>query len=118
MTDRDRAETLLERYLDRHAATDLEAVVALFEPDAIVEDPVGTTPHRGREAIRAFYAGTQARNGALSIERVGPMLLGGDELAVHVRAGLLREGAPPPMDVMYTIKVSPAGRIAELRAWY
>lgn len=118
MTTRSDAEAVFERYLTHHAATELESTVALFEPDATVEDPVGGEVHRGIEAIREFYAGTQRRNGTLSIERIGPALFGGAELAAHVRAGLDREGAPPPMDVIYTITIGSSGRIAGLRAWY
>jgi hypothetical protein len=70
------------------------------------------------DAIRAFYSATQARNGTLTIERVGPILVGGEELAAHVRAGLDKPKSPPPMDVIYTIRVTEAGRIASLRAWY
>ncbi len=115
---REDAEACFDRYLARHGAADLEGLLSLFEPDATVEDPVGTPIHRGLEAIRAFYADSQARHGTLAIERVGPVLLGGSELAAHVRAGLHREEGRAPMDVMYTIRFSSAGRIAELRAWY
>ena len=118
MTTRERAQALFDAYLARHAATDLEALLALFESDATVEDPVGSPIRRGLDAIREFYATTHARNGTLSIERVGPTLQGGSELAAHVRAGLDRAGSPPPMDVMYTIRVSPSSKIAQLRAWY
>lgn len=105
-------------YLARHAANDLEGVLALFEPDAQVEDPVGSPRHAGREAIRAFYAETHRRNGPIAIDRVGPVLVGGDELACHVRAALRAPGSPPAMDVIYTFRLGPSGRIAELKAWF
>jgi hypothetical protein len=54
----------------------------------------------------------------MTIDRVGPALLGGDEIAAHVRAGLDKPGSPPAMDVIYTIRVGSDGRIASLRAWY
>ncbi|MEO7159208.1 MAG: nuclear transport factor 2 family protein, partial [Polaromonas sp.] len=38
-------------------AADLDAIVALYADDALVEDPVGSTPRRGLAEIRAFYAG-------------------------------------------------------------
>lgn len=83
-----------------------------------MEDPVGSPVHAGLEAIRAFYAGTHARNGTLRIERVGPALFGGEELAVHVRAAIERPGSPPAMDVIYVLGLSEAGHIRSLRAWY
>jgi len=116
--DRNRAEAIFDDYCALHARCDLEGVLGLFAPSAIVEDPVGSPVHRGVEACRAFYAGTQGRNGPLEIERIGPVLFGGLELAAHVRAGITRPGSPPPMDVIYVVHFSPEGRITSLRAWY
>lgn len=115
---RERAEEIFGAYSERHAHNDRAGVMALFAPDATVEDPVGAPAHVGHEAIEAFYAETHARNGTMRIERVGALLVGGDELAVHVRAELDAAGAPPGMDVIYVITVDEAGRIHSLRAWY
>ncbi len=112
------AEAFFEAYLRYHANNEIDGVLELFEGDARVEDPVGSPAHDGIEAIRAFYAGTHARSGTMTIERVGSFLVGGDELAAHVRAGLNKSGSPPPMDVIYTVRISDAGRIVSLRAWY
>lgn len=93
-------------------------MLALFEPDATLEDPVGSEIHRGEQEIEAFYAETHARNGTMAIERVGAALFGGVELAAHVRASLDAPGSPPAMDVIYVITLSEGGRIRSLRAWY
>lgn len=116
--DRERAEDLFTAYAARHARNDLAGVMSLFAPDATVEDPVGSPVHVGLDSIEAFYAATHARNGTMRIERVGRLLVGGDELVVHVRAELDAPGAPPAMDVIYVITVDGAGRIRSLRAWY
>lgn len=115
---REAAEAVFATYLDRHGKNDLEGVLALFEEDAWVEDPVGSPRHEGGEAIRAFYAATQAKNGPIMIERLGPSLVGGSELVAHVRAELVRPGSPPAMDVIYVVRLSDHERIASLRAWY
>jgi len=112
------AESLAASYLERHAANDLEGVMALFEENSVVEDPVGSPAYVGRAAIRGFYAATHAANGPMQIEGVGPILLGGDELSWHVRAALEAPGSPPAMDVIYVVRLSAEGRIASLRAWY
>lgn len=114
----ERAERLVGAYLSSHAANDLEGVLGLFEAEACVEDPVGSPVHRGLPAIRAFYAATHRANGPISIERVGPLLVAGDECALHVRAALEAKGSPPAMDVIYVIRIGPSGRIASLRAWF
>jgi steroid delta-isomerase len=108
----------IEDYLDRHASNDLEGVLALFEAEAWVEDPVGSEVHSGSDAIRAFYAATQSSNGPMTIEPVGPILVGGDEATFHVRAGLDKPGSPPPMDVIYIIRFGASGLFSSLRAWF
>ena len=45
-----------ETYVSLVGSYDVDAMVALFAEDARVEDPVGSDPHVGLDAIRAFYA--------------------------------------------------------------
>lgn len=45
-----------ETYVSLVGSDDVDAMVALFAEDARVEDPVGSDPHVGLDAIRAFYA--------------------------------------------------------------
>lgn len=116
--ERAAAEGLASSYLERHGANDLEGVVGLFAADAWIEDPVGAPARRGLPAIRAFYRETHARNGRLVFERIGPVLVGGRELVLHVRARLARDPLQAGMDVVYAIEVDEAGRIAVLRAWF
>ncbi len=116
--ERRTAEQLVEQYLTRHATTDLEGVLALFNDDAWIEDPVGDPVRRGRAVIRGFYSDAHARNGRLVFERIGPVLVRGDEIAVHVRACLERDDAGPGMDVIYTLRVDGEGRIRGLRAYF
>ncbi|WP_416972771.1 nuclear transport factor 2 family protein [Streptomyces sp. 4F14] len=43
-------------YNRRVNAGDLDAIVELYAPDAVVEDPVGPDPVAGHDAVRAHYA--------------------------------------------------------------
>lgn len=52
----DHIRAVFQRYFAAFEKNDLEGIVSLFAPDAVVEDPVGTPPHVGRDAIRAFFA--------------------------------------------------------------
>lgn len=47
----------VRRYLDLVADGTSTEIVALYAPDATLEDPVGSEVLRGREAIGGFYAG-------------------------------------------------------------
>jgi steroid Delta-isomerase len=51
----------IERYQSTFSAGDREGWLALFTEDAVLEDPVGSPPHVGGEAIAAFWDGVQAR---------------------------------------------------------
>jgi steroid delta-isomerase len=54
LNDQHIADTL-QAYVDAVGGDDVDTVLALFTEDAVVEDPVGTTPNAGSEALRAFY---------------------------------------------------------------
>ncbi len=109
---------LFENYLACHGSADTDGVLALFSEDACLEDPVGAPALTGRAAIREFYRETHARQGHLAFERVGPVLVRGDELAVHVRARLERDTEGPGTDVIYTLRLDGEGRIRGLRAYF
>ncbi len=97
---------------------DLEGLLSLFSGSAVVEDPVGAPVHQGLDAIRAFYRGAHERNGRLAIERIGTVLTCGDEVAAHIRVSPESPGDAMDMDVIYTLRLDKAGRIASLRAYF
>lgn len=49
----------LEAYAERINRGDLDGIIALFAPGAVIEDPVGTPPKTGAE-IAAWFADTVA----------------------------------------------------------
>jgi steroid Delta-isomerase len=46
----------VQRYLELIGAGSADDIVALFADDATVEDPVGSEPRVGRQAIHAFFS--------------------------------------------------------------
>ena len=119
MSPEGNAEALVAQYLEKHGANDLEGVMALFEEGATVEDPVGSPIHDGVAAVRAFYGATHVGNGPMTIERVGPVLVGGDEFTVHIRAGLEKPGSPPanPQETFRNDSRSSMASRSRLRPW-
>ena len=68
----------LERLLvSRQRAGDVEGMVALFEPDAVVDCGDGRLL-RGRDAMRAFYAETVAAGRKFEFGEQRPALISGD----------------------------------------
>jgi len=67
----------IERYQSTFSAEDREGWLALFTDDAVLEDPVGSSPHEGREAIAAFWDGVHARTDRGSVRMTqGPAVCG------------------------------------------
>ncbi|GEP32333.1 hypothetical protein NSZ01_01010 [Nocardioides szechwanensis] len=52
--------TTVQRYLDLVAGGTAAEIVALYAPDAKLEDPVGSDVLVGHDAIRAFYESFEA----------------------------------------------------------
>ena len=46
---------VMQAYVEAMSGDDVDAVLALYATDAVVEDPVGSDPFSGIDAIRGFY---------------------------------------------------------------
>src|SRR5437660_4825678 len=57
----DRVATTIARYQSTFSAGAREGWLALFADDAVVEDPVGSPPRKGREEIGNFWDEVHAR---------------------------------------------------------
>ena len=107
----------VDAYVDAYARNDKAAFLALWAPDGVLEDPVGTPPHQGAEALGAFWDG--ARELADRIELVPvAVIVTGDEAAmvfeIHAHmgdGGLLLQA----VDVM---RVDDDGRLLGVRAYW
>lgn len=54
LTDQHIAD-VMQLYVDAMSSGDVDAIVAIYAEDAVVNDPVGSEPLRGHSAIREFY---------------------------------------------------------------
>jgi steroid delta-isomerase len=114
MPSREQVEASVRAYVEAVGRQDLDATVGLFAEDARQEDPVGTPPNVGREAIRSFFE--RAFRGTFSTTLAGPLLVTGDHAAVHFVITVPTDGDPVVVRVVDLIRFDEAGRIAELRA--
>ena len=83
MSDRARLVAVCDRYLAALASGDPDAVLELFGDQPRIEDPVGSEPRLGREAVREFYAANQGVE--LRLRRLGPVTVVGDRAAFQFR---------------------------------
>ncbi|HSV78692.1 MAG TPA: nuclear transport factor 2 family protein [Ramlibacter sp.] len=103
------------RYIDAVNARDVAAVLSLYAPDAVVQDPVGRAERefRGTEALRKFYEGVVARGAKLEI--VGPIRGGhSDTIATPVLARV----PGFEIDVITTTSFDEQGRICRYLAYW
>jgi steroid Delta-isomerase len=107
---------LVNRYLDRVAAGNIDEVAALYAEDATLEDPVGGGEvHIGRQSIAEFYraaADTEIATELLQIR------VGGNEaaflFAITIGAGEARMRIEP----IETMAFNDAGEIASMKAYW
>ncbi len=106
-------------------AGDRTAWLALFDDDAVVEDPIGPSPfdpdgtgHRGAAAIAAFYDEVIAPNESIRFD-IQRSIHCGDEIA---NIGVIRitfpGGSAIEVDGIYTYRRTPDGKLAAIRAYW
>jgi steroid delta-isomerase len=107
-------------------AKDRDGWLSLFAADAVVQDPIGSSPldpegagHRGAAAIAAFYDNVIAQSERITFE-IERSYLCGDEVA---DVGVIRTTLPGGRHVavvrgVYTYRSNGAGKLAALRAFW
>ncbi len=83
MATRDEICTVCDQYIALLSKGDSDAIVALYDPNARVEDPLGTAPKVGHGPIREFYAGFAGTH--ITATRLGPVTVVGHEAAFQFR---------------------------------
>ncbi|CDO36231.1 steroid Delta-isomerase [Novosphingobium sp. KN65.2] len=116
MPDPVRMEAAVHEYVAAFADGSPERVAALFAEDATVEDPVGTPPHVGREAILVFYAESMKTGAKLTLE--GPVRLTADHAVFPFSVHLHWEGSDKRVDVIDTFRFNENNQIIEMRAYF
>ena len=114
MATKEEIHALIESYVAAVGRQDLEATLALFAADAYQEDPIGTPPHIGADAVRAFFE--RSFGVGFATELTGPVLVTGDYAAFHFTITVPLGEESMTVRVIDQIRVDAEGRIAELRA--
>lgn len=118
MADAATMRARVARYIECFNAGDRDAWLDLFAPDASVEDPVGTEPHVGRDAIGAFYDMAHSLADALELQLLEPVKPCGDEIAFGMRIVTTLGGSRLFVDVIEIQTYDEAGRLTAMRAFW
>ncbi|WP_407715511.1 steroid Delta-isomerase [Comamonas testosteroni] len=107
---------VVQRYVAALNSGDLDGIVALFADDATVEDPVGSEPRRGREAIRAFYANSLKL--PLAVELTQEVRAVADEAAFAFTVSFEYQGRKTVIAPIDHFRFNDAGKVASMRALF
>ena len=112
------AKELAETSLRLTKEGDRDGWLALFAPNAFVEDPVGGGRHEGIDAITAFYDTTISTVESFDYE-IERSYLCGNEVAVVIRFAIVAAGFALDMDVVNIYAATPDGaHLQALRSWW
>jgi steroid Delta-isomerase len=110
----DLASTSLQLTKER----DRDRWLALFAPDAFVEDPVGGGRHEGIDAITAFHDATISTVESFDYE-IERTYVCGSEAALVVRFAIVAAGVNLDMDVVNVYAIADDGEhLASLRSFW
>lgn len=118
MTTPQHIRDTMTRYLEKVDAGDVDAIVALFAHNAVLEDPVGTPPHQGVEAIDRFYRqGLGAMN--VNATLTGPVRVAGNSCgAMPFRIEMIGGDSPGSIEVIDVMEFNDDGLICSMKAYW
>jgi steroid delta-isomerase len=113
----DKVRATVDAYVDAYARNDKDAFLALWAPDGVLEDPVGTPAHRGLEALGAFWDGARELADRIELTPTSLIVSGGEaamvfEIRAHIGDGGMVLQA---VDVM---QMDEDGRLVAVRAFW
>ena len=97
-------------------AGELEAIVALYAENGTVEDPAGSPPKVGHQAIRDFYAITTSMKIVVALE--GEIRVAKSACAFAFSVSFAHEGRPTTICPIDVFEFDPAGHISSMRAYF
>lgn len=116
MPSQQQMKAALQAYIDGFNNGDADAVIALFAPDATIEDPVGS-PIKGRAEFEAFYRTGVAWGSKLAL--AAPIRGShGNAAAMAFTVRTLNEGRPVVIHSLDTVTFDDAGLITHLKGYW
>lgn len=117
-TASDTSETLsavVHRYLELVGKGSADDIVALFAEDATVEDPVGSEPRVGHQAIREFFTTLESLDRATDLVS---LRVCGHEAAFQFAITFDPGMGPMRLDPIDTVVIDQTGKIKSLRSYF
>lgn len=103
---------IVEAYIAAYNRRDTQAILALYDPRAKMEDPIGLPPAVGHAAIAGLYKMGFDMN--VSIARDGAVRCAGNEVAFP----LIASSPTSKLEVIDVFEFGPGGKIVRMRAYW
>jgi len=104
----------MQAQLDAFNTRDLEAFIACYAPDVIIEGADGAVMMRGHEELRAMYGQLFAQSPELHCEVTSRIRVGAYAIDEEHTTGFVFAGFPTELHVAVVCRLD-GGRIAHLR---
>lgn len=102
----------VHRYVEAFEKADLSMIRSLYAEDAVVEDPVGTEPYRGMDAICEFYEGGLSMGAKLTL--TGAIRLTSNAAAFP----FVVDAAGMKIEVIDVFEFDEAGKVVSMKAYW
>jgi steroid delta-isomerase len=118
MASKEMIESAVKTYLGALAAMNADAFAEAFAPDGVSNDPVGTPPYEGRDAIRMALQGILDACDSVSLTPDN-MFVAGDNAALKWTGQLtVKNGRSITFEGIDVIQVNDQGKIQTLHAYW
>jgi steroid delta-isomerase len=102
----------VHRYIEAFDKGDIEIIRELYAENAIVEDPVGTEPHVGIEAVLGFYE--PSLGSAAKLTLTGSPRCAGNAVAFPFTATV----GEMVIDIVDVFEFDAAGKVMSMKAYW
>lgn len=112
MTDAAKKIEVVEKYMVAVSTNNLDLIREIYADNAVVEDPVGTPPKEGIDAIMAFYGGFGALGVKLQLS--GNVRCAGNAAAFPFTAQI----GPKTLEIIDVFEFDNHGKVVSMKAYW
>lgn len=116
MLNHETLKQAVDAYAAGWAAGDPDALTALYAEGARIEDPVGTPPHEGLDAIRALF--TKGVGMGASVVLTGALRISGDSVAFPLDVHVHMDGQDVRIEAIDLFRFNQDHKIVEHLAFF
>lgn len=117
MPSPEQVQAAVDAYVAAYTADDRDAFLDAFADDGVIEDPVGSPAHTGRDARGAFWDTVHQLTERMTFD-VKDVVVCGSEAAMVFRIHAGTADAGIVLDAVDIFQVDDDGKIASMRAYW